>query len=226
MSAQYPARQSPSPNPATMPPRQLSTLFTSLSRESRRWSLTRILHSNNPMDIQGELRGTATFKPLERVTGTGTGTDRDMVYREEGEMPSTVGMGMAGLRWSKKYIWRLSEGGEMSVWFVKVGGSKGSDEEEADYLFHKFDFKDGSAEDSDAAAGEDMFVAAPVPPAAVGDTAVLTARGNHLCINDMYRTAYAFRIRPESGEVLSWSSRHVVKGPKKDQDIVNVYEST
>lgn len=82
------------------------------------------------MDIQGELLGTATFKPLEQDTGT----HGDMVYREEGEMPSTVGMGMAGLRWSKKYIWRLNEGGKMSVWFVKVGGSKVSDEEEADYL--------------------------------------------------------------------------------------------
>lgn len=173
------------------------------------------------MDIQGELLGTATFKPL----GQGTGTHRDMVYGEEGEMPKTVGMGMAGLRWSKKYIWRLSEGGKMSVWFVKVGGSKVSDEEEADYLFHEFDFKNEGAGKSDAAAGEDVFVTAPVPPAVAGDTAVLTARGNHLCINDMYRTAYAFRIRPESGEVLSWSSRHVVKGPKKDQDIVNVYES-
>lgn len=225
MTTPCPAEPSLSPNTAAMPPRQLSTLFTSLSRDSRRWSLTRILHSKNPMDIQGELRGTATFKPLEQGTGTGTDTDRDMVYREEGEMPSTVGMGMAGLRWSKKYIWRLSEGGKMSVWFVKVGRSKGSDEEEADYLFHEFDFKE-SAEDPDAAAGEDVYVTAPMPPAVVGDTAVLTARGNHLCINDMYRTAYAFRIRPESGDVLSWSSRHVVKGPKKDQDIVNVYEDS
>lgn len=176
------------------------------------------------MDIQGELLGTATFKPLGQ--GTSTGVDRDMVYREEGEMPSTVGMGMAGLRWSKKYIWRLSEGGKMSVWFVKVGGgSKGSGEEEADYLFHEFNFKNETAGDSDPAAGEEVFVTAPVPPAVAGDTAVLAARGNHLCINDMYRTAYAFRIRPESGEVLSWSSRHVVKGPKKDQDIVNVYDS-
>lgn len=223
MTNQCPANPSSSPDDTddtAMSPRRLSALFTSLSRDSRRWSLTRILHSNNPMDIQGELLGTATFKPLEQDTGT----HRDMVYREEGEMPSTVGMGMAGLRWSKKYIWRLNEGGKMSVWFVKVGGSKGSDKEEADYLFHEFDFKNEGAGDTDPAAGE-VFVTAPVPPAVAGDTAVLTARGNHLCINDMYRTAYAFRIRPESGEVLSWSSRHVVKGPKKDQDIVNVYDS-
>lgn len=146
-----------------------------------------------------------------------------MVYQEEGEMPHAIGMGMAGLRWTKKYIWRLSEEGKMSVWFVKVGGAKASDEEEADYLFHEFDFHSNGS--TDATAAKDVFVTAPVPPvvAGSGDTDVLTARGNHLCINDMYRTAYAFRIHPETGEVLSWSSRHVVKGPKKDQDIVNIY---
>lgn len=220
---------------SSLPSRQLlSAIFSSLGPESRRWSLTRTLHSDNPMDIKGDLHGTATFKPLQRSTGP----DRDMVYREEGEMPNMPGMGvgMAGLRWSKKYIWRLSESGKISVWFVKVGGGGGSgggskktenEEEEADYLFHEFDFNNSHHHNHHPteSAGE-TFVTAPIPPVAsiTGETAVLAARGNHLCINDMYRTAYAFRIHSETGEVLSWSSRHMVKGPKKDQDIVNIYQ--
>lgn len=212
-----------------LPSRQLlSAIFSSLSSDSRRWSLTRTLHSDNPMDMRGDLQGTATFQPLQR----GTGPDRDMVYREEGEMPNIPGMGigMAGLRWSKRYIWRLSESGKISVWFVKVGGGAkktGNEEEEADYLFHEFDFNSNSHHHNHPteSAGE-TFVTAPIPPVAsvADDTAVLAARGNHLCINDMYRTAYAFRVHSETGEVLSWSSRHMVKGPKKDQDIVNIYQ--
>lgn len=219
-------RRSQSP---PLPSRQLlSAIFSSLSSDSRRWSLTRTLHSDNPMDIKGELHGTATFQPLQR----GTGPDRDMVYREEGEMPNMPGMGtgMAGLRWSKRYIWRLSESGKISVWFVKVGGGSkktGNEEEEADYLFHEFDFNSSHHPHNHPteSAGE-TFVTAPIPPVAsiAGDTAVLAARGNHLCINDMYRTAYAFRVHSETGDVLSWSSRHMVKGPKKDQDIVNIYQ--
>lgn len=212
-----------------LPSRQLlSAIFSSLSSDSRCWSLTRTLHSDNPMDMRGELQGTATFQPLQR----GTGPDRDMVYREEGEMPNIpgMGMGMAGLRWSKRYIWRLSESGKISVWFVKVGGGAkktGNEEEEADYLFHEFDFNSNSHHHNHPteSAGE-TFVTAPIPPVAsvADDTTVLAARGNHLCINDMYRTAYAFRVHSETGEVLSWSSRHMVKGPKKDQDIVNIYQ--
>jgi hypothetical protein len=104
--------------------------------------------------------------------------------------------------------------------------------EEADYLFHDFDFESGSdslLESASVSTQKDPgeFVAPPVPPVVLtsgNETTVLNARGNHLCINDMYRTAYAFRIKPDTGEVLSWASRHVVRGPKKGQDIVNRYE--
>lgn len=144
-------------------------------------------------------------------------------------MPNTAGMGagVAGLRWSKKYIWRLSDG-KISVWFAKLNRERSTNDggqgdiEEVDYLFHEFDFDTPAADE--AAGKHEPFVAPPQPPLSRADnTAVLTARGNHLCINDMYRTAYAFRIDRETGEVLSWASRHVVKGPKKDQDIVNLY---
>lgn len=207
-----------------MPPsRHLLTLLSSLGNS--RWALTRTLRSDNPLDLNGELRGTATFTPLPNTT------DRDWLYSEEGEIPTAVSGGAAlpGLRWTKKYIWRDGDAGRISVWFVKV--APGPDE--ADYLFHNFDFDDatmkpeGEESEKESAEGNAELITPPTPPAiSTGDaeTTVLTARGNHLCINDMYRTAYAFRIRLETGEVLSWASRHVVRGPKKNQDIINRYE--
>lgn len=262
------------PAGAKTPPssRLLRALFTSLAGEdSRRWTLTRHLRSDNPADLNGELRGIATFQPLPGSPTTSTtggvgGSFKDLLYREEGEVPGTVVRGMAGLRWSKKYIWRLNcsddvDDGDadatsagdhtnldsgndgragISVWFVKVAASSSSGKDgsqqqqqqhdEADYLFHEFEFDgESGAADNLNPESEDVFVAAPTPPAApssttASTTTILTARGNHLCVKDMYRTAYAFSIHPETGEVLSWASRHVVKGPKKNQEIVNWYQ--
>lgn len=207
-----------------MPPsRQLLPLLSSLGNS--RWALTRTLRSDNPLDLNGELRGTATFTPLPNTA------DRDWLYSEEGEIPTAVtgGAALPGLRWTKKYIWRDGDAGRISVWFVKV--APGPDE--ADYLFHNFDFADatikqeGEESAKEGEQGSAELIAPPTPPAittADVETTVLSAQGNHLCINDMYRTAYAFRIQSETGEVLSWASRHVVKGPKKNQDIINRYE--
>lgn len=205
---------SPFPTMATdaMPSRQLLTALFGSLRNSR-WSLSRTLRSENPLDLNGELRGTANFTALPN-------SDHDWLYSEEGEIPGMPGSGsaLAGLRWTKKYIWRTTDADKISVWFVKV--APGPDE--ADYLFHDFDFDTAPGE----AESKSEFVTAPTPPTVTpgSETTVLAARGNHLCINDMYRTAYAFRIRPDTGEVVSWASRHVVHGPKKDQDIVNRYE--
>jgi Family of unknown function (DUF6314) len=237
----------------------VAALFYSLvAQGSSRWSLTRQLRSDNLADFNGQLKGIATFTPLPSAAAARDPADadgdadvdtpqfssRDILYREEGEMPpsTAAGHGMVGLqlRWTKTYIWRLHDrttsgrdeeaenknGKEtttmihgISVWFVKMAS-----ELEADYLFHEFEFDDNSSTD------DDPIAAAPTPPpipptaSAAGNTSILTARGNHLCVNDLYHTAYSFRIRDKTGEVLSWASRHVVKGPKKNQDIVNVYE--
>ncbi|KAJ1716071.1 hypothetical protein NYO67_1800 [Aspergillus flavus] len=225
----------PPANPTTpkmrpqLTPTLLSTLFTSLTRPTTKWTLHRTLKSDNPLDINGDLHGTATFTPLSPNTNTNTTTAKDLLYHEEGEMPAppglraNLGVGV-GLRFTKKYIWRLSEKGIISVWFAKVGGG----EDGPDYLFHEFEFREegqGQGQGEGVKEGEgETFVDAPTPPLVDGeDTVVFRARGNHLCINDMYRTAYAFRVRGEDGKVVSWASRHVVKGPKKDQDIVNLY---
>ncbi|KAF5866197.1 hypothetical protein ETB97_000732 [Aspergillus alliaceus] len=206
-------------------PNLLPTLFTSLTRQPK-WTLHRTLKSDNPLDINGSLTGTATFTPLPIPTNpqsssssTSSSSSKDILYHEEGEMPTPPGLRThpsagVGLRFTKKYIWRFDEG-RISIWFAKVGSDV------PDYLFHEFEFVDqGQGQDQGQGEGE-TFVDAPAPPGAGGDTVVYRARGNHLCINDMYRTAYAFRVR--EGEVVSWASRHVVKGPRKDQDIVNIY---
>ncbi|RAH62135.1 hypothetical protein BO85DRAFT_445563 [Aspergillus piperis CBS 112811] len=234
-----------------MPPNlNLQTLFTSLP--TKNWTLLRVLKSANPHDINGNLHGTASFTSLPDTTTTTTqdppAPQRQLLYTETGTLPPHIGH---NLQWKKSYIWRLNSStatstatptstvkDDLSVWFVKVG-----DEKVADYLFHGMEFlldsnESGSGGDEDEDGGEE-FVSAPVPPPAATipggelETVVVTARGNHLCINDMYRTAYAFRVvKTEEddsdggdgiGEVVSWASRHVVKGPKKDQDIVNYY---
>lgn len=206
-----------------MPSRSLTTsLFRSLANS--RWSLTRSLQSDNPLDLNGELRGTATFTAV--INPSTSSSDREWLYSEEGEIPGTVGLGaaQAGLRWNKRYIWRANEENQISVWFVKVAPGP----EEADYLFHNFDFSNNVAPaPSESEESKVKFISPPTPPT-IGsssiETAVVAARGNHLCVNDMYRTAYAFRVRPDTGEVLSWASRHVVRGPKKNQEILNRYE--
>ncbi|PYH36871.1 uncharacterized protein BO87DRAFT_423847 [Aspergillus neoniger CBS 115656] len=229
----------------------LNTLFTSLP--TKNWTLLRVLKSANPHDINGNLHGTASFTSLPDTTQDPPSPQRQLLYTETGTLPPHIGH---NLQWKKSYIWRLKPSpstatftptvkDDLSVWFVKVG-----DEKVADYLFHGMEFLDndesGSGGDVDKDKDEEgeEFVSAPVPPPATipggegrgKQTVVVTARGNHLCINDMYRTAYAFRVvKTEDdsdggdgdgdgiGEVVSWASRHVVKGPKKDQDIVNYY---
>lgn len=288
---------------------------------TRQWHLHRILRSDNSADINGELNGIATLHPLHRrrnsslsppvttaaAAATGGHTDhdhdhdhrnqhrhrhREMVYKEEGEMPSSI-RGMAGLKWTKKYIWRLNDdvassendlnlpnqsknqssaqpdtatsteetemtnadvNGGISVWFVKIKPSRGArttstnttnpaeeedEEDEPDYLFHEFNFNHANRarqnlnvnSASDTASTQKPVFDPPSPPPLVSPalleryprTTVISATGDHLCVKDMYYTAYSFRIVPESGEVVSWASRHVVKGPKKNQDILNLY---
>lgn len=197
-------------------PRLSTAIFASLTHPPRPWHLTRILHSDNPLDLHGELRGTASFTPLPPPPSSTATPTTDIQYHEEGEMPSPPGMSTTvGLRFTKKYIWRLNDAGRISVWFAKI-----ANDQEPDYLFHEFDF-DAPEKTS---ATEDTVTPPTPPDVSVGEagSVVVTARGSHLCINDLYRTAYAFRVRPD-GTVLSWASRHVVKGPKKNQDIVNLY---
>ncbi|RAH50913.1 uncharacterized protein BO95DRAFT_403636 [Aspergillus brunneoviolaceus CBS 621.78] len=222
----------------TISPRLLPTLFASLARTPT-WTLRRTLQSDNPLDLHGDLHGEASFQPLPAPPFASTPTEdpqpqtqTQTLYTESGSLPATLG---PNLRWTKSYIWRLGPEGRISVWFVKVTKDAAT-HPEADYLFHEVEFE-VAVDGADAAAANtggsssssgtnETYVTPPIPPKPPSEaeaTVVVTARGNHLCIKDMYRTAYAFRVRAESGEVVSWASRHMVKGPRKDQDIVNLY---
>ncbi|PGG99838.1 hypothetical protein AJ79_08390 [Helicocarpus griseus UAMH5409] len=227
-----------------------SVIFRSLS-DPRPWHLTRTLQSENPADLNGELKGTASF-----VSSTDTDTERvrELLYKEEGEMPGAGG-GLAGLRWSRKYIWRLSTSSylkdepkeratkqeneeSLSVWFVKLHKPTSDSERtkhaaqteniaEADYIFHELEFQDGSTTADGMLSSEVPRPFAPnviVPPSVQEpNTKIVVGRGRHLCINDDYLTIYAFRLGGDPENVVSWSSRHIVRGPKKSQDIVNLY---
>jgi hypothetical protein len=198
------------------------------------------------------LKGVATFSlshPPPRQDNNGVDDDGEksailpeMVYKEQGETAAPGLRGVGGMRWTKKYIWRLVAGDGIEVWFVKLPGgvlgmSAAGDKDERDYIFHELRFDDGGNDGQDGMSSDDEKLAEEIDfPLSLqenfpngedgGDFTTLTARGDHLCVNDMYHTTYSFRLRGEgsSAEVVCWASRHVVRGPKKRQVIVNVYD--
>ncbi|EFR03538.1 hypothetical protein MGYG_06534 [Nannizzia gypsea CBS 118893] len=204
-----------------------SSILKALATDARPWNLTRRLQSANNLDMQGELSGTAIFKP---ACNERSSSQPDLVYEEQGEMPDPSGLNSTGMKWSRKYMWRLSDSG-LSVWFVKVNmkPSKESTQDNPtgdlpDYLFHQLHFT-GEGEGEGEQGGFDG--SGLVPPAAsadVGETAVLFAHGSHLCVEDNYVTTYAFRVSKHCiSYIHSWASSHVVEGPKKSQRILNLY---
>ncbi|KAK2754240.1 hypothetical protein FQN54_007119 [Arachnomyces sp. PD_36] len=235
----------------------VSTIFRSLARNTRPWALTRKLWSENPSDLQGELKGVATFlpkPPAPALNGNHNGEDVDnpiteMVYKEGGETAAPGLRGVTGMRWTKKYIWRLAQGKEdgagdsIEVWFVKITDGKPKStpalasnkhpaaDDERDYIFHelRFEDRDHRASDIDDIPSEQIDFPLHLQEhisSRDGDSTILTAHGHHLCINDIYQTTYSFRLRGEgsSTEVVRWASRHIVKGPKKKQVIINIYD--
>ncbi|KAL1952819.1 hypothetical protein VTO42DRAFT_4124 [Malbranchea cinnamomea] len=312
MPADHPPSTSTSMSASIVSP---ARIFRALARDCRPWTLRRTLRSENPADLQGELRGKACFQQVPRarpktekavkdlddstedkkeeervpprLTARTADDMIDLLYVEEGEVPSlSAGRGastMAGLRWSRKYVWRLTTtttttimpgrsrsrsgddgsgrracpaprdkdgpaetqeterrsghdretDGVISVWFVKP-----ATHDEPDYLFHEMRFEPVAELSSVSSSDTEMLAQTqvPIPPDVPGrETTVLVARGEHLCVRDNYSTTYAFRVTtaaaeqdedddgPSAGEVVSWASRHVVKGPSKNQDILNMY---
>lgn len=255
-----PTASTPNTHPPTNVP--ATTIFNHLARNPRPWILRRILWSENPSDLQGELKGIATFTPKPiplhptRNSHDDAGKDpnkhlNEMVYTEEGETAASGLRRVAGMRWTKKYIWRLAEGksenshtdDRIEVWFVKIPDEKANSSsittatgkdtgagDERDYIFHNLRF-DNPADGTNNAISPDMtsFREPGFPLESIStkdeDFTTLTAHGHHLCINDTYQTAYSFRLKGEgsSMEVVRWASKHVVTGPKKSQVITNIY---
>lgn len=122
-----------------------SSVFKALATDSRPWNLTRRLRSDNPLEIQGKLKGTATFK---RSRNEGSSSQNDLVYEEQGEMLDLSGRNTTGMKWSRKYMRRLLDS-DLSVWLVKanVKSRKESTQDRQaeglpDYLFHQLQFTD------------------------------------------------------------------------------------
>lgn len=191
-------------------------LFSSLPGS---WKLDRYVYSNNPQDPNGRFDGTASF--TRRPAPVDPAYVAELLYSEEGFMEllnpaQWHGGGGPRLRWTRKYIWRLSRGvlGEendgrgperISVWFVKPGSDEGR--EEADYLFHELKFEEKEE--------------------VLSMRRVVNAEGDHLCVDDKYKTNYVFIYDPgESGDydcLDAFKAFHNVSGPKKEQTIRNEY---
>ena len=231
---------SSSPSTTTSPANQhpptnvtASAVFRSLAYNPRPWTLTRHLSSENPSDLHGELKGIATFQLKHGVSsanGNGdgenvNGTISEMVYKEEGQTPAPPNLrGVGGMRWTKKYIWQLEEGGtddgggRIGVWFVKITDNKAKnsdstsgaygetgreEEDQKDYLFHELHFSDAEVND-ELSSGDKATSDSGIdfPPhlqqqrtfSDEENFTVLTARGHHLCINDTYQTTYSFKV--------------------------------
>ncbi|PSK46259.1 hypothetical protein B9Z65_5227 [Elsinoe australis] len=96
---------------------------------------------------------------------------------------------------NRKYIYRYSSDEEkLSAWFVKEVDGKG----DVDYLYHELEF----------GHEQDRWV----------------ARGDHLCVNDMYWAFYDFRLEGEA--LTKWGLKHQVEGPDKDYSSDTVYTRT
>ncbi|GAB7340989.1 hypothetical protein MBLNU457_7323t1 [Dothideomycetes sp. NU457] len=100
------------------------------------------------------------------------------------------------LRADMKYIYRLDlENEKISAWFVKDDNGK----DDVDYLYHELEFERKDAR--------------------------WIARGDHLCVMDMYWTFYDFRTEIKDGKssLSYWGLRTQVKGPEKDYTTDTAY---
>ena len=98
------------------------------------------------------------------------------------------------LRADMKYIYRFSQEDEkLSIWFVKDVDGK----DDVDYLYHELEFE----------RKDRRWI----------------ARGDHLCVMDMYWAFYDFRMVSDS-TVTHWGIKTQVKGPQKDYTTDTAYQ--
>ncbi|KAI4143586.1 MAG: hypothetical protein LQ340_006952 [Diploschistes diacapsis] len=96
----------------------------------------------------------------------------------------------------RRYVYRYSEEqDEISVWFVKQDGKT------VDYFYHRLDFE--------------------TPPSERREPRVV-AKGDHLCEADFYSSFYRFLF--DGVALVSFTIKHIVKGPKKDYVSETLYE--
>ena len=195
-----------------------TTLLTALFQGLQgTWVLNRKLQSADPSEPSGRCSGKATFtntqpSPVIDHQGKLQIADAELLYHEQGEFemsPSNLGTDQGHVpkfSFSRKYIWRLQRAENahtISVWFTKPGTNT------IDYLFHKIDiaFHDLDASDSTTKL-------------------VIHGSGGHLCIDDFYSSSYSFNLTGHdtaAAMLLSWTTLHEVRGPKKEQVIETAF---
>ena len=163
------------------------------------WQLDRTLKSERSEMPSGRFSGEAWFHPR---LPTDPAFDGEHLYIEHGTFQTDSGIQMKATR---RYIYRYNEQrDELSVWFVKV-----EDGLTADYLFHVLDFAPVPQH------GDDTGAADAISPR-------LTARADHLCEQDMYRTVY--NIGMSTVRLIDIEIRHSVRGPSKNYVAVSKYK--
>jgi hypothetical protein len=151
------------------------------------WTIHRRITSSKGAFSSGVFSGTANFHPrFPTPDKSGAKFDLEYLYVETGTFTAENG---APITASRRYVYRYSESKkQLSVWFVKPDRNL-----EVDYLFHNLNF---------------------APPEEAREEGACVAKADHLCVKDMYETAYRF---PMNGVALHrFQCTHMVKGPSKD----------
>lgn len=108
----------------------------------------------------------------------------EYLYSEAGVFQTALGAKMDVRR---RWIWREAQQGSISIHFVKADG------ESEDYLYHGLAFE---------------------KPSPANEDSILTARADHPCDADFYRSFYDFHV--DAACLDSFVVKHEVKGPAKD----------
>jgi tRNA A64-2'-O-ribosylphosphate transferase len=154
-------------------------LFSQLSGT---WQMQRKITNFLQPEFAGAIYGSAAFQPR---SPTSEEAQLEYLYSEAGVFNTTLGVKMDVRR---RWIWRVSQRGSISVHFVKA------DSESEDYLYHVLAFDAPSSE--------------------TWKDAILTARADHPCEADFYKSFYEFHVK--AGQLDKIVVKHEVKGPAKD----------
>jgi tRNA A64-2'-O-ribosylphosphate transferase len=206
------------------PPRILSdtpsfpeTLFTNLQTPTP-WTFSRTLTSKLPTHPSGQVKGTATFTPLnQNQEPSSEGCNPSLVYAEEGTFTTDTGASFVARR---KYVYRIQDSTASGMENEKANDSEKATDKHIAVYFHS----EGTAPHTD------LFVEmGPLQPGSDKRTWSAENRAQHLCGEDLYTAHWRFykgmlesdegergKKRQGEDEGLWWEVRYDVKGPRKD----------
>ncbi|TKA70448.1 hypothetical protein B0A49_06380 [Cryomyces minteri] len=168
-----------------------STALAAYTALQGQWTLRRKLTSFLQGFPSGSFTGTATFTPRPPTDAT---FSAESLYAEDGDFVMENGLAFKA---NRRYVYRYHEQkNEITAWFVKDDGNT------VDYYFHHLGFEQGQG------------VVVSNGPAGTATECVM-AKGDHLCVKDMYYSTYDFRFR-EDGGLKTFGIKYEVKGPSKD----------